>query len=121
MIEQVHGIDGAGNLVITESGKDINMLSDVWWYRDHKTTVDMNQSMGTKADLIRINPDVIFVPTRFIDKLPDYKQDIDAIMNDPDLQNVRAVKKGYVYPVQELFVMSYSWKASCHGTMAKWL
>ena len=53
MIEQVHGIDGAGNLVITESGKDINMLSDVWWYRDHKTTVDMNQSMGTKADLIR--------------------------------------------------------------------
>ena len=85
MIEQVHGIDGAGNLVITESGKDINMLSDVWWYRDHKTTVDMNQSMGTKADLIRINPDVIFVPTRFIDKLPDYKQDIDAIMNDPEL------------------------------------
>ena len=112
MIEQVHGIDGAGNLVITESGKDINMLSDVWWYRDHKTTVDMNQSMGTKADLIRINPDVIFVPTRFIDKLPDYKQDIDAIMNDPDLQNVTAVKKGYVYPVQELFVMSYSWKLS---------
>ena len=122
MIEQVHGIDGAGNLVITESGKDINMLSDVWWYRDHKTTVDMNQSMGTKADLIRINPDVIFVPTRFIDKLPDYKQDIDAIMNDPDLQNVTAVKKGYVYPVQELFVMSYSWKAfMAMEQMAKWL
>ena len=98
------------------------MLSDVWWYRDHKTTVDMNQSMGTKADLIRINPDVIFVPTRFIDKLPDYKQDIDAIMNDPDLQNVRAVKKGYVYPVQELFVMSYSWKAfMAMEQMAKWL
>lgn len=55
MIEQVHGIDGAGNLVITESGKDINMLSDVWWYRDHKTTVDMNQSMGTKADLFALS------------------------------------------------------------------
>lgn len=43
-------------------------------------------------------------------------------MNDPDLQNVTAVKKGYVYPVQELFVMSYSWKAfMAMEQMAKWL
>ena len=75
--------------MITESGKDINMLSDVWWYRDHKTTVDMNQSMGTKADLIRINPDVIFVPTIYSVKQPEYKQDIDVIMHDPDLQNIQ--------------------------------
>ena len=122
MIEMIHGIDGAGNLKIIERGKDPNVLSDVWDYRASYPTFNMQENMGTKADLIRINPDVIFVPTRFIDKLPDYKQDIDAIMNDPDLQNVRAVKKGYVYPVQELFVMSYSWKAfMAMEQMAKWL
>ena len=122
MIEKVNGIDGAGNLVITQNGKDPKIFSDVSWYRDHKTTVDMNQSMGTKADLIRINPDVIFVPTRFIDKMPEYKQDVATIMNDPDLQNVTAVKKGYVYPIHEMFVMSYSWKAfMAMEQMAKWL
>lgn len=122
MIEKVNGIDGAGNLVIIQNGKDPKIFSDVSWYRDHKTTVDMNQSMGTKADLIRINPDVIFVPTRFIDKMPEHKQDVAAIMNDPDLQNVTAVKKGYVYPIHEMFVMSYSWKAfMAMEQMAKWL
>ena len=122
MIEMIHGVDGAGDLKIKDSGKDPNVLSDVWDYRANYPTFNMQENMGTKADLIRINPDVIFVPTRFIDKLPDYKQDIDAIMNDPDLQNVTAVKKSYVYPVQELFVMSYSWKAfMAMEQMAKWL
>ena len=122
MIETVHGIDGSGNLVISENGKDPNMLSDVWWYRDHKTTVDMTKSMGTKADLIRINPDVIFVPTRYLDKLPEYKQDVEAIMKDPDLQNLTAVKKGYVYPIHEMSLMSYSTKTfSAMEQMAKWL
>ena len=54
----------------------------------------MQENMGTKADLIRINPDVIFVPTRYIDKLPDYKEDLNAVIKDPELQAVTAIKKG---------------------------
>ena len=73
--------------------------------------------------MIRINPDVIFVPTRFIDKLPDYKQDIDAIMNDSDLQNVRAVKRlclsssGTI--CDELFLESFHGHGT-NGKMALW-
>ena len=66
---------------------------------------------------------LFFVPTRFIDKLPDYKQDIDTIMNDPDLQNVTAVKKRAMsIQFRNYFVMSYSWKAfMAMEQMAKWL
>ena len=86
MIETVHGIDGAGNLVISENGKDPNMLSDVWWYRDHKTTVDMTKSMGTKADLIRINPDgeIILKPEdmSYNDVMPEsYSNVIDYVQS----------------------------------------
>ena len=29
-------------------------------------------------------------------------------MHDPDLQNITAVKKGYVYPINDMHIMSYS-------------
>ena len=122
MIEMIHGIDGAGNLKIIERGKDPNVLSDVWDYRASSPTFNMLENMGTKADLIRINPDVIFVPTRYIDKLPDYKEDLNAVIKDPELQNVTAIKKGYVYPIHEMHIMSYSsWMYFGMQQMSKWL
>ena len=122
MIEMIHGIDGAGNLKIIERGKDPNVLSDVWDYRASYPTFNMQENMGTKADLIRINPDVIFVPTIYSVKQPEYKQDIDAIMHDPDLQNITAVKKGYVYPINDMHIMSYSsWMYYEMEQMSKWL
>ena len=122
MIEMIHGIDGAGNLKIIERGKDPNVLSDVWDYRASSPTFNMQENMGTKADLIRINPDVIFVPTRYIDKLPDYKEDLNAVIKDPELQNVTAIKKGYVYPIHEMHIMSYSsWMYFGMQQMSKWL
>lgn len=122
MIEMIHGIDGAGNLKIKDSGKDPNVLSDVWDYRASYPTFNMQENMGTKADLIRINPDVIFVPTIYSVKQPEYKQDIDAIMHDPDLQNITAVKKGYVYPINDMHIMSYSsWMYYEMEQMSKWL
>ena len=122
MIEMIHGIDGAGNLKIKDSGKDPNVLSDVWDYRAKYPTFNMEANMGTKADLIRINPDVIFVPTIYSVKQPEYKQDIDAIMHDPDLQNITAVKKGYVYPINDIHIMSYSsWMYYEMEQMSKWL
>ena len=122
MIEMIHGIDGVGNLKIIERGKDPNVLSDVWDYRASSPTFNMQENMGTKADLIRINPDVIFVPTRYIDKLPDYKEDLNAVIKDPELQNVTAIKKGYVYPIHEMHIMSYSsWMYFGMQQMSKWL
>ena len=122
MIEMIHGIDGAGNLKIIERGKDPNVLSDVWDYRASSPTFNMQENMGTKADLIRINPDIIFVPTRYIDKLPDYKEDFNAVIKDPELQNVTAIKKGYVYPIHEMHIMSYSsWMYFGMQQMSKWL
>ena len=122
MIEMIHGIDGAGNLKIIERGKDPNVLSDVWDYRASSPTFNMLENMGTKVDLIRINPDVIFVPTRYIDKLPDYKEDLNAVIKDPELQNVTAIKKGYVYPIHEMHIMSYSsWMYFGMQQMSKWL
>ncbi len=122
MIEMIHGVDGAGNLKIKDSGKDPNVLSDVWDYRASYPTFNMQENMGTKADLIRINPDVIFVPTIYSVKQPEYKQDIDAIMHDPELQNVTAVKKGYVYPINDMHIMSYSsWMYYEMEQMSKWL
>ena len=122
MIEMIHGVDGAGNLKIIERGKDPNVLSDVWDYRASSPTFNMQENMGTKADLIRINPDVIFVPTRYIDKLPDYKEDLNAVIKDPELQNVTAIKKGYVYPIHEMHIMSYSsWMYFGMQQMSKWL
>ncbi len=61
------------------------------------------------------------MPTRYLDKLPEYKQDVEAIMKDPDLQNLTAVKKGYVYPIHEMSLMSYSTKTffSYGAKMAK--
>ena len=71
---------------------------------------------------IRINPDVIFVPTIYSVKQSEYKQDIDAIMHDPELQNVTAVKKGYVYPINDMHIMSYSsWMYYEMEQMSKWL
>ena len=119
-----HGVyrAGAGNLKIKDSGKDPNVLSDVWDYRANYPTFNMQENMGTKADLIRINPDVIFVPTIYSVKQPEYKQDIDAIMHDPELQNVTAVKKGYVYPINDMHIMSYSsWMYYEMEQMSKWL
>lgn len=122
MIEMIHGVDGAGNLKIKDSGKDPNVLSDVWDYRANYPTFNMQENMGTKADLIRINPDVIFVPTIYSVKQPEYKQDIDAIMHDSDLQNITAVKKGYVYPINDMHIMSYSsWMYYEMEQMSKWL
>ena len=122
MIEMIHGVDGAGDLKIKDSGKDPNVLSDVWDYRASYPTFNMEENMGTKADLIRINPDVIFVPTIYSVKQPEYKQDIDAIMHDPDLQNITAVKKGYVYPINDIHIMSYSsWMYYEMEQMSKWL
>ena len=70
MIEMIHGVDGAGNLKIKDSGK----------------------------------------------------QDIDAIIHDPDLQNITAVKKGYVYPINDMHIMSYSsWMYYEMEQMSKWL
>ena len=107
---------------IIERGKDPNVLSDVWGYRASYPTFNMQENMGTKADLIRINPDVIFVPTIYSVKQPEYKQDIDAIMHDPELQNVTAVKKGYVYPINDMHIMSYSsWMYYEMEQMSKWL
>ena len=94
MIEMIHGVDGAGNLKIIERGKDPNVLSDVWDYRASYPTFNMQENMGTKADLIRINPDVIFVPTIYSVKQPEYKQDIDAIMHDPELTECNSCEKG---------------------------
>jgi ABC transporter, substrate-binding protein len=122
MIEMIHGIDGAGNLKIIERGKDPNVLSDVWDYRASSPTFNMQENMGTKADLIRINPDVIFVPTRYIDKLPDYKEDLNAVIKDPELQAVTAIKKGHVYPIHEMHIMSYSsWMYFGMQQMSRWL
>ena len=122
MIEMIHGVDGVGNLKIKDSGKNPNVLSDVWDYRASYPTFNMQENMGTKADLIRINPDVIFVPTIYSVKQPEYKQDIDAIMHDPELQNVTAVKKGYVYPINDMHIMSYSsWMYYEMEQMSKWL
>lgn len=122
MIEMIHGIDGAGDLKIKDSGKDPNVLSDVWEYRANYPTFNMEANMGTKTDLIRINPDVIFVPTIYSVKQPEYKQDIDAIMHDPDLQNITAVRKGYMYPINDMHIMSYSsWMYYEMEQMSKWL
>ena len=122
MIEMIHGVDGAGNLKIKDSGKDPNVLSDVWAYRESYPTFNREGNMGTKADLIRMNPDVIFVPTIFAVKQSESKQDLDAILHDPDLQNITAIKKGYVYPIHEMRMMSYSpWTYFEMEQMSKWL
>lgn len=122
MIEMIHGVDGAGNLKIKDSGKDPNVLSDVWAYRESFPTFTRDGNMGTKADLIRINPDVIFVPTIYAVKQSESKQDLDAILHDPDLQNITAIKKGYVYPIHEMRMMSYSsWTYFEMEQMSKWL
>ena len=122
MIEIIHGIDGAGNLKIKDSGKDPNVLSDVWAYRESSPTFNRDGNMGTKADLIRMNPDVIFVPTIYAVKQSESKQDLDALLHDPDLQNITAIKKGYVYPIHEMRMMSYSsWTYFEMEQMSKWL
>ena len=60
------------------------------------------------SGVIRMNSDVIFVLTIFAVKQSESKQDLDAILHDPDLQNITAIKKGYVYPIHEMRMISYS-------------
>ena len=54
-------------LKIKDSGKEPNVLSDVWAYRESYPTFNRKGTMGIKADLICINPDVIFVVTIYGD------------------------------------------------------
>lgn len=69
--------------------------------------LDISDS-GTREDLIRINPDVIIVPSN-VYSFDQYKEiEITALYSDPALKDVKAVKNHQIYVIDARWIMSYS-------------
>lgn len=63
---------------------------------------------GTREDLLRINPDVIIVPSN-VYSFDQYKEiDVTNIYTDPALQTIKAVQNKQVYVIDARWIMSYS-------------
>ena len=62
--------------------------------------------MGKKADLIKVDPDVIIVPTDV--KAPGFNRDavLNSYYNDPDLKNVKAIKNKKVVIISNEAMMA---------------
>ena len=62
--------------------------------------------MGKKDDLIKVNPDVIIVPTDV--KAPGFNRDavLNSYYNDPDLKNVKAIKNKKVVIISNEAMMA---------------
>ena len=69
--------------------------------------LDISDS-GTREDLIRINPDVIIVPSTAY-SFDQYKEiEVTALYSDPALKDVKAVKNHQIYVIDARWIMSYS-------------
>lgn len=69
--------------------------------------LDISDS-GTREDLIRINPDVIIVPSNAY-SFDQYKEiEVTALYSDPALKDVKAVKNHQIYVIDARWIMSYS-------------
>lgn len=63
---------------------------------------------GGREDLLRINPDVIIVPSN-VYSFDQYKEiEVESLYNDPAFQNIKAVKNHQVYVIDARWLMSYS-------------
>lgn len=63
---------------------------------------------GTREDLIRINPDVIIIPSDAYNQDQYSEVNIDQLYSDPALQGVKAIQNHRVYTVDARMLMSYS-------------
>ena len=69
--------------------------------------LDISES-GTREDLIRINPDVIIVPSN-VYSFDQYKEiEVTSLYSDPALKDVKAVKNHQIYVIDARWIMSYS-------------
>lgn len=69
--------------------------------------LDISDS-GTREDLIRINPDIIIVPSN-VYSFDQYKEiEVTALYSDPALKDVKAVKNHQIYVIDARWIMSYS-------------
>lgn len=63
---------------------------------------------GTREDLIRINPDVIIIPSDAYNQDQYSEVNMDQLYSDPALQGVKAIQNHRVYTVDARMLMSYS-------------
>lgn len=69
--------------------------------------LDVSDS-GNREDLIRINPDVIIIPSN-VYSFDQYKEiEVTSLYTDPALKDVKAVKNHQVYVIDARWIMSYS-------------
>lgn len=69
--------------------------------------LDVSES-GKREDLLRINPDVIIVPSN-VYSFDQYKElDVTNIYTDPALLTIKAVRNKQVYVIDARWIMSYS-------------
>ena len=69
--------------------------------------LDISES-GTREDLIRINPDIIIVPSN-VYSFDQYKEiEVTSLYSDPALKDVKAVKNHQIYVIDARWIMSYS-------------
>lgn len=69
--------------------------------------LDISDS-GTREDLIRINPDVIIIPSN-VYSFDQYKEiEVTSLYSDPALKDVKAVKNYQIYVIDARWIMSYS-------------
>lgn len=69
--------------------------------------LDVSES-GKREDLLRINPDVIIVPSN-VYSFDQYKEiEVENIYRDPALQTIKAVQNKRVYVIDARWIMSYS-------------
>lgn len=63
---------------------------------------------GTREDLIRINPDVIIIPSDDYSNEQDAEVNINELLLDPALQGIKAIQNHRIYTVKASWLMSYS-------------
>ena len=95
-----NGLDGAPDTLIQDMLKYVNVDNAA-------TKAGVKWSyMGKKDDLIKVDPDVIIVPTDV--KAPGFNRDavLNSYYNDPDLKNVKAIKNKKVVIISNEAMMA---------------
>lgn len=62
----------------------------------------------SKESLLRVNPDIIFIPSHAYDKDAYKAPEVESLYQDEALQDIKAIKHRQVYVIDARWIMSYS-------------
>ncbi|HIU63771.1 MAG TPA: ABC transporter substrate-binding protein [Candidatus Avacidaminococcus intestinavium] len=94
------------------SGGKNSSFNDVCNLAGVKNAAAQMEFWGTqlmpKEQIVRLNPDVILLPTWDYSGEIDIKQYVTNIIEDPSLQTVKAIKEGRLYIISDKYMLSSS-------------